>query len=199
MFLGTGADMTDALFVRLQERGLPLERWGLPGTATKSYADFKREHDEGAVRITWSGELSCLRQGVCVEVIHTEASGRVFRLEEAHQEFPDGAIKKRNLPYVRETWESGETIQATAVRGVREELGIIASCGDFKLILPPRLGTPYVSETFPGLVTVRIDCVLRLAVSREDFLQRLNGWSFLEHRIISAFKWRLVNLMPPAH
>lgn len=188
----------ESLEERLRADGLPVDAWGLPGTATKEVADLLREILEGSASLTPYGPVTCSRHSVCIEVTCMHELGKELILVEDRQEFPDGTPLKRGLRYLRETLQGTESFSATACRGLFEELDILVDPRDiinenetvvFGLSLRRRkpLVKRYVSEVYPGLQTVRTEWHVSYVMKPVQFDPE--GYCFREHGITTYFTW----------
>lgn len=191
---------------RLRQGGLPIDTWGLPGTATKEVPDLLREVWEGSAAISTEGPVSCSRHSVCTEVTYVGAGGIELVLFEAKQVFPDGTPLERNLYYLRESLQKHESFSATACRGLYEELDILVDPKDIInenetrfLGMSLRRAKPRVkrelSKVYPGLDTVRTEWHVSYVMHPQYY--NASGYSFCEHGITTYFEWRPYTEKPP--
>ncbi|HYD93364.1 MAG TPA: hypothetical protein VEB18_02835 [Candidatus Paceibacterota bacterium] len=183
---------------RLREGGVPIETWGLPGTATKTVEHLFAEIKEGSASISPEGPVSCHRTSVCIDITHfCVLELTVRRLVETRQVFPDGSPRMRNLPYLRETAQLMEDLRVTACRGLQEELGIDAELEEIinpnvisivNAELPRQYVTKhYTSDVYPGLSTWRTEWHVSYAMPQRHY--RPEGYTLLEHGITTHFEW----------
>ncbi len=175
---------------RLLDAGMPIDTWGLPGSATNSVEDLERELRENSASISWTGPLICYRHSVCITISYLAPKGKLLLLHETEREYPDGSIRKRGLPYIRGTWRSGERIKYTAKCEIFEETGqrveessIVDVFKDPELIDPEE----YISETYPELPTRRTQEHVAVQFNRHHY--RIRGYERTEHGIITKTRW----------
>lgn len=192
-----------ALEERLRDGGIPIDTWGLPGTATKTLNDLWQEIAEHSAAISPSGPVTCTRHSVCTQVTYHPENEDALILVEDRQVFPDKAERERGLRCLRETVRTGETFPATAARGLFEELGLLVDWRDivehnakrrlFALLKSGGVRTHYVSEVYPKLPTWRTSWHLYWKMPRCYF--RKEGYFFVEEGtgITTYFQWRLMD------
>jgi len=180
---------------RLTEGDVPFNTWGMPGTGTRSLQDFVTERAEGSSRLSESGPVVCTRISMCVEVLCKDEEGNDVQLSEVEQIFPDGTVKVRNLPFVRESMQmpfklmnvSGEGYEQAAKRGVEEETGMVVDLEHFLVDLKPRWTPYYLSDTFTGLVTRHFEFNCRCDLPQHLYVPK--GYSSIQRGVTSVFKW----------
>lgn len=193
--------LLEELEARLKSDGLPIETWGVPGTATKTVTDLLQEINEGSASIPPTGPVTCSRHSVCTKVTYRPRLGEELVLIEDRQEFSDGTPRRRGLRCVRETLKGRELFAAAACRGLFEELGLLV---DMREIIDPnpkqRLlamlqnkgkRTRYISEVYPKLPTWRTEWYVSYKMPHHYYSP--GGYSFEENGITTFFEWRIHN------
>ena len=193
----------EALEARLRSGGIPIETWGVRGTATKTLENLWEEIQEKSATISQVGAVSCTRHSLCTQITYHPTGEPALILIEDRQIYPDTAIRKRGLRCLRETVRTGETFAATAARGIFEELDLLVDWQD--IVEPSRKArifsllknrgireAPYLSEVYPELPTWRTSWHLYWQMPRKHF--RKEGYTFTEKGtgITTYFTWDLM-------
>lgn len=133
--------------------GLPLDRWG-QGDA-KTFGDLFREVQEGETTFVWDDKGFRRRLNVVsIDVVHRDRWGQAYYLVESHQQFPDGRVRQRSLPFsISEKMKSGEKPIAAMSRALDEELGISIAT---PLTHVSTEASVRMSSSYPGLLTEAI-------------------------------------------
>jgi hypothetical protein len=134
----------------LNKFSIPIDNWGTGKSKTIEHL-FDELKNEECFLTEIDGTLVRSIEFVGVKIYHNENNER-WVLKEDRQEFNDGRIRRRNMPSsVSEKMKFGEDILKSAIRGIKEELGVDISTSQ----LSKRKDLFYDggSVSYPGLKT----------------------------------------------
>ncbi len=139
---------TEDLITKLGEYGIPHETWG-KGEA-KSVENLLDElTNSECIIVEEDGQLVRYIEFVGINIFYNE-DGNKYLLTEDRQVFNDGRVRKRKmLASVSEKMKSGENPLVSAIRGIKEELGI--DVGKYQLEEKKDIGYDNKSQSYPGL------------------------------------------------
>ena len=138
------------LKIKLNKFSIPIDNWGTGKSKTIEHL-FDELKNEECFLTEIDGTLVRSIEFVGVKIYHNENNER-WILKEDRQEFNDGRIRRRNMPSsVSEKMKFGEDILKSAIRGIKEELGVDISTNQ----LSKRKDLFYDggSVSYPGLKT----------------------------------------------
>ena len=157
----------------LQRSGIDCSNWGRNGM--KSLGDLHEELTNGEARLCQVGR-NLVREVrvVNIDVLAEDKQGRLCRLREVRQVFPDGSERKRNTgTSVAEKVYGEETLESAARRGLLEEIRLkdeleLRSLAPIERVRPsdsyPTLQCRYM--IYPGFV--RLNAKQRDAISLKE-------------------------------
>lgn len=139
---------TEELVAKLKEYGIPHEVWGKG--ESKSAESLLDEIVNGECNIVEeNGQLVRYIEFVGVNIFYNE-NGNKYLLVEDRQVFNDGRVRRRKmLASVSEKMKPGENPLYSAIRGVKEELGI--DIGKSQLEIKKDINYDSKSQSYPGL------------------------------------------------
>lgn len=137
-----------ALARLLESHDIDCSKWGRDGT--KSVSDLLEEIRSGETRLSRTGR-TLLREVrvVNIDVLAENEAGRLCRLREVKQVFPDGSERRRNTGCsVAEKVLGEEELETAARRGLREEIRL-SDPVELRALKPSERVRS--SESYPGL------------------------------------------------
>ena len=130
----------------LQSHGVPVEKWGIKMAKTINHLQKEIDNKECYVEYL-DGELVRFVEFVGVDVTY---KGKI--LKEERQEFTDGRVRKRDMSSsVSEKMIKGEDPVISAIRGMKEEIGVSVSRDQLKNYKRLNYYDSSVSKSYPGL------------------------------------------------
>ena len=128
---------------------IPINLWGTGYAKTIEHLFEELQNEECQIKEI-NGYLVRFIEFVGVRVLYKDENGDTWLLKEDRQEFRDGRTRRRNMPSsVSEKMKYGEDALISAVRGMKEELGIDVSLNQ---LIKQR---PFIydgsSQSYPGL------------------------------------------------
>lgn len=139
------------LINKLKSCDIPCDLWGTGQSKTVRYLLKELEEKECYLEEK-DGLITRYIEFVGIKVFFRKDDGEVLKLKEDRQEFNDGRSRKRNMPSsVSEKMKAGEDPLSSAVRGVKEELGI--DIDESQLQKYSDLYYDGGSLSYPGLIT----------------------------------------------
>ena len=134
---------------KLKEYNIPYENWGKGYAKTVNHLLDELKNDECAI-IDEQGYIIRYIEFVGVRVFYKDKSGVKYQLKEDRQVFKDGRERRRTMQSsVAEKMKFGEDADLSAVRGIKEELGI--DIDPNQLIKRRDLFYDGGSQSYPGL------------------------------------------------
>lgn len=113
----------DSLKDYLNNFSIPIDTWGTGKSKTVEHLLDELENEECFLSET-DGTLIRSIEFVGVKIYYNQDNERLV-LKEDRQEFNDGRIRRRNMPSsVSEKMKFGEDPLKSAIRGIKEELGV---------------------------------------------------------------------------
>lgn len=164
---------------------IPISSWGT-GKA-KNLEDLYQELLDNECQIIQSGEsLHRIIEFVGIKVFYKDNEGNIYSLKEDRQEFNDGRIRKRNMPTsVAEKIKLGESPTVSAIRGLKEELGIVVSSS--KITNHQELNYNGSSMSYPGLITKYKGHQFTCFLNEDQF--NIDGYIEIQKTKKTFFKW----------
>lgn len=139
------------LINKLREYKVPIDYWGTGKAKTVEHLLDELNNDECTI-IDEGGYLVRYIEFVGVMIYYIDKEGNTHVLKEDKQEFKDGRTRKRSMvASVTEKMKFGEDPLMSAIRGVKEELGIKLS--NDQLTKMRDLSYDGGSQSYPGLKT----------------------------------------------
>jgi hypothetical protein len=109
---------------KLKEYSIPVEEWGTGEAKNVEHLLDEIRGEECNVEDR-GGYLIRSIEFVGVRIYHKDKDNVTWVLKEDKQEFKDGRVRRRNMPSsVSEKMKFGEDSLISAIRGIKEELGI---------------------------------------------------------------------------
>ena len=135
---------------KLTEFEVPIDTWGQGQAKTVKHLFDELQHEECHIEDR-GGFLVRYLEFVGVRIFYKKGE-EVLYLKEDRQEFNDGRTRKREMPSsVSEKMKFGENPQLSAIRGIKEELGIYVK--PEQLIKQRDLNYRGGSLSYPGLTS----------------------------------------------
>ena len=136
---------------KLKEYSIPVEEWGTGEAKNVEHLLDEIRGEECNVEDR-GGYLIRSIEFVGVRIYHKDKDNVTWVLKEDKQEFKDGRVRRRNMPSsVSEKMKFGEDSLISAIRGIKEELGI--NVEGHQLIKMRDLFYNGGSQSYPGLRT----------------------------------------------
>lgn len=181
--------MINSLENQLNNSGIDTSTWG-QGTA-KNINDLQKEINSGECVLDTDvyGNLFRKVSVASVHIYYTDEDGKKFKLIESKQVFKDGRERVRRLDRsVSEKLKLNESAEDGALRGIKEELGILTEIVLNKLdIQTEKMLSPY---SYPNLrseyTTHHFDCNL----NNNQFDS--NGYIERQDNLTTYFIWEEV-------
>lgn len=148
-FSQDGINSVDDLISMLRKFSIPIDSWGT-GSAKNVENLFDEIQNDECVIVDRGGYLVRHIEFVGVRILFKDKDGQTWVLTEDRQEFKDGRVRRRNMPSsVSEKMKFGEDPMLSAVRGIREELGVEISQDQLRKHRP--IYYDGGSQSYPGL------------------------------------------------
>lgn len=157
----------DQLIAALSQYKIDTSTWGKP--VSNLYKEIKE--GECALDLEKDG-LNRRVSVVTVKCFHTNAAGERFQLIEREQVFKDGRVRNRNLQHLAEKAFPNESIGATALRALKEELGItglMVRLGDNKVEVNESSSYKGVKSTYE---LNSFSCEIPLEKYKEEYVEK---------------------------
>jgi hypothetical protein len=136
---------------KLKEYSVPVEEWGTGEAKNVEHLLDEIRSEECNVEDK-GGFLIRSIEFVGVRIYHKDKDNVTWVLKEDKQEFKDGRVRRRNMPSsVSEKMKFGEDPLISAIRGIKEELGVNVEV--HQLIKMRDLFYNGGSQSYPGLRT----------------------------------------------
>lgn len=149
-FIDSRIKSVNDLESKLKEFNVPIEDWNKGQAKSVKHLLSEIESNECHIEDR-GGYLVRYLEFVGVRVFYKKGE-EILYLKEDRQEFNDGRIRRREMPSsVSEKMKFGENAQLSAVRGIKEELGIVVSPN--QLIKQRDLSYRGGSLSYPGLTS----------------------------------------------
>ena len=170
---------------KLKEYSIPVEEWGT-GEA-KNVEHLLDEIRGEECNVEDRGEyLIRSIEFVGVRIYHKDKDNVTWVLKEDKQEFKDGRVRRRNMPSsVSEKMKFGEDPLISAIRGIKEELGI--NVEGHQLIKMRDLFYNGGSQSYPGLRTRYKGHQFTCFFNDDQFDE--NGYIEVQKDKSTFFKW----------
>jgi hypothetical protein len=170
---------------KLKEYSIPVEEWGT-GEA-KNVEHLLDEIRGEECNVEDRGEyLIRSIEFVGVRIYHKDKDNVTWVLKEDKQEFKDGRVRRRNMPSsVSEKMKFGEDPLISAIRGIKEELGI--NVEGHQLIKMRDLFYNGGSQSYPGLRTRYKGHQFSCFFNDDQF--DMNGYIEVQKDKSTFFKW----------
>jgi hypothetical protein len=170
---------------KLKEYSVPVEEWGT-GEA-KNVENLLDEIRGEECNVEDRGEyLIRSIEFVGVRIYHKDKDNVTWVLKEDKQEFKDGRVRRRNMPSsVSEKMKFGEDPLISAIRGIREELGV--KIEGHQLIKMRDLSYNGGSQSYPGLRTKYKGYQFTCLFNHDQFDE--NGYIEVQKDKSTFFKW----------
>lgn len=114
----------ETLKSKLIEYSVPVEKWG---TGKSKHIDNLLDEiiEKECIVVDEGGYLVRYIEFVGIKIYYVDKDDQLWILKEDRQEFHDGRVRRRNMPSsVSEKMKFGEDPAISAVRGIKEELGV---------------------------------------------------------------------------
>lgn len=173
----------------LKRYNIPCDIWGTGKSKTIQHLLDEIQGEECSV-IEEDGSLTRYIEFVGIKIFYTDEEGNRWFLKEDRQEFNDGRTRRRNIPSsVSEKMKFGEDPLISAIRGIKEELGV--KIEGHQLSKRRDLHYDGGSVSYPGLDTKykghRFLCEFKI----EDF--NSNGYIEVQRDKKTFFNWVKIN------
>ena len=173
----------------LKRYNIPCDIWGTGKSKTIQHLLDEIQGEECSV-IEEDGSLTRYIEFVGIKIFYTDEEGNKWFLKEDRQEFNDGRTRRRNIPSsVSEKMKFGEDPLISAIRGIKEELGV--KIEGHQLSKRRDLHYDGGSVSYPGLDTKykghRFLCEFKI----EDF--NSNGYIEVQRDKKTFFNWVKIN------
>jgi len=117
-------DVLVELINLLKKYDVPIEHWGTGKSKTIEHLLAEIEEKECSL-VENKKNIVRYIEFVGIKIYYTDENDQRWVLKEDRQEFNDGRIRRRSIPNsVSEKMKSGEDPLISAIRGIREELGV---------------------------------------------------------------------------
>jgi hypothetical protein len=135
----------------LRRYSVPIDNWGTG--KSKTIQHLQDELDEKECYLSEeNNNLIRYIEFVGIKIYFRDEEENLWTLKEDRQEFKDGRVRRRDMPNsVSEKMKAGEDAVLSAVRGIKEELGI--DIEESQLIKRRDLDYNGGSISYPGLIT----------------------------------------------
>lgn len=149
-FISKNINSEKELSDKLTEFEVPIDTWGQGQAKTVKHLFDELQHEECHIEDR-GGFLVRYLEFVGVRIFYKKGE-EILYLKEDRQEFNDGRTRKREMPSsVSEKMKFGENPQLSAIRGIKEELGIYVK--PEQLIKQRDLNYRGGSLSYPGLTS----------------------------------------------
>lgn len=173
----------------LKKHNIPCDIWGTGKSKTTQHLLNEIEEEECTL-VEEDGGLVRYIEFVGIKIFYTDKDGFRWFLKEERQEFNDGRIRRRNIPNsVSEKMKFGEDPLISAIRGIREELGV--DIKGHQLSKRRDLHYDGGSTSYPGLDTKYKGHRFLCEFKDEDF--NPNGYIEIQRDKKTFFVWEKIN------
>ena len=170
---------------KLKEYSIPVEEWGTGEAKNVEHLLDEIRGEECNVEDR-GGYLIRSIEFVGVRIYHKDKDNVTWVLKEDKQEFKDGRTRRRNMPSsVSEKMKFGEDPLISAIRGIKEELGI--NVEGHQLIKMRDLFYNGGSQSYPGLRTRYKGHQFTCFFNDDQFDE--NGYIEVQKDKSTFFKW----------
>jgi hypothetical protein len=170
---------------KLKEYSIPVEEWGTGEAKNVEHLLDEIRGEECNVEDR-GGYLIRSIEFVGVRIYHKDKDNVTWVLKEDKQEFKDGRVRRRNMPSsVSEKMKFGEDPLISAIRGIKEELGI--NVEGHQLIKMRDLFYNGGSQSYPGLRTRYKGHQFTCFFNDDQFDE--NGYIEVQKDKSAFFKW----------
>jgi hypothetical protein len=170
---------------KLKEYSIPVEEWGTGEAKNVEHLLDEIRGEECNVEDR-GGYLIRSIEFVGVRIYHKDKDNVTWVLKEDKQEFKDGRVRRRNMPSsVSEKMKFGEDSLISAIRGIKEELGI--NVEGHQLIKMRDLFYNGGSQSYPGLRTRYKGHQFTCFFNDDQFDE--NGYIEVQKDKSTFFKW----------
>jgi hypothetical protein len=170
---------------KLKEYSIPVEEWGTGEAKNVEHLLDEIRGEECNVEDR-GGYLIRSIEFVGVRIYHKDKDNVTWVLKEDKQEFKDGRVRRRNMPSsVSEKMKFGEDPLISAIRGIKEELGI--NVEGHQLIKMRDLFYNGGSQSYPGLRTRYKGHQFSCFFNDDQF--DMNGYIEVQKDKSTFFKW----------
>jgi hypothetical protein len=170
---------------KLKEYSIPVEEWGTGEAKNVEHLLDEIRGEECNVEDR-GGYLIRSIEFVGVRIYHKDKDNVTWVLKEDKQEFKDGRVRRRNMPSsVSEKMKFGEDSLISAIRGIKEELGI--NVEGHQLIKMRDLFYNRGSQSYPGLRTRYKGHQFTCFFNDDQFDE--NGYIEVQKDKSTFFKW----------
>ena len=170
---------------KLKEYSIPVEEWGTGEAKNVEHLLDEIRGEECNVEDR-GGYLIRSIEFVGVRIYHKDKDNVTWVLKEDKQEFKDGRVRRRNMPSsVSEKMKFGEDSLISAIRGIKEELGV--GVEGHQLIKMRDLFYNGGSQSYPGLRTRYKGHQFTCFFNDDQFDE--NGYIEVQKDKSTFFKW----------
>jgi hypothetical protein len=170
---------------KLKEYSIPVEEWGTGEAKNVEHLLDEIRGEECDVEDR-GGYLIRSIEFVGVRIYHKDKDNVTWVLKEDKQEFKDGRTRRRNMPSsVSEKMKFGEDSLISAIRGIKEELGV--GVEGHQLIKMRDLFYNGGSQSYPGLRTRYKGHQFTCFFNDDQFDE--NGYIEVQKDKSTFFKW----------
>lgn len=170
---------------KLKEYSIPVEEWGTGEAKNIEHLLDEIRGEECDVEDR-GGYLIRSIEFVGVRIYHKDKDNVTWVLKEDKQEFKDGRTRRRNMPSsVSEKMKFGEDSLISAIRGIKEELGV--GVEGHQLIKMRDLFYNGGSQSYPGLRTRYKGHQFTCFFNDDQFDE--NGYIEVQKDKSTFFKW----------
>ncbi len=166
----------------LKRHKIPVHRWGQGSTKTFEHLMQELELGESALIETVGGRLFRLIGVVRVTVEYKRGTQR-YVLVETEQIFSNESRRQRGLSHVSGKISAGESPQTTALRELKEEIGLEG----VEVTVLRKEELIEVSPSFPGLKSIKVFFDCHCLMPYEFY--RPEGYSSTQGGITTIFAW----------
>jgi len=175
----------EELTSKLKEYSVPVEEWGTGEAKTVEHLLDEIKNEECNVDDK-GGFLIRSIEFVGVRIYHKDKDNVTWVLKEDKQEFKDGRVRRRDMPSsVSEKMKFGEDPLISAIRGIKEELGV--NVEGHQLIKMRDLFYNGGSQSYPGLRTRYKGHQFTCFLNDDQF--DANGYIEVQKDKSTFFKW----------
>lgn len=173
---------------KLKEYNIPVDLWGTGNAKTVNHL-YNEILEKESIIEEESGYLIRYIEFVGIRIYYTDENEHRWVLKEDRQEFKDGRVRRRNMPSsVSEKMKFGEDPIISAVRGIKEELGI--EVNNSQLIKRRDLNYDGGSSSYPGLKTRYKGHQYTCYLEREQFDPK--GYIEVQEDKSTFFSWQKI-------
>jgi hypothetical protein len=173
----------------LKKYDVPVDLWGTGKSKTVQH--LLKELQGNECNIQEEGEsITRYIEFVGIKIYYTDENDQRWFLKEEKQEFNDGRIRRRNIPSsVSEKMKFGEDPSLSAIRGIKEELGV--EINQSQLSKHSDLHYDGGSVSYPGLDTKYKGH--RFICNFNDTQFNPNGYIEVQEDKKTFFVWNKIN------